>query len=67
MRQLVILQTFSLFSGLLTPISYFDPQIVHKFQHITESRVQYYILSLYTYPSQTGVIEMDNLPYFTMF
>ena len=63
-----IFKGFSIFLGLFTSIlRYFDPQIVHNSQHTTESRVQCYILLFYTYLSQTGEMEMDNLPYFTIF
>ena len=54
--------------GLFTSISsYFDPEIAVKSQNTPNSGGWYYILSLYTYLGQTGEIEMDNLPYFTIF
>ena len=52
------------FLGLLTSIlTYFDPQIVHQSQNTTESCVQCYILSWYTYLCQIGEMEMDKLTY----
>ena len=62
-----IFKGFSIFLGLFTSIlSYFDPQRALKSQIPLESGVQCYTLSFYTYLSQTGKIEMDNLPYFTI-
>ena len=56
-----IFKVFRYFWDFLTILRYFDTQIAVQSHNTTQSGVQYYILSLYTY------LRWNNFPYFTNF